>query len=221
MSRFTAIIRIPDAGELVERIECDHVSVDNGGDLHLRRNQRSGDDLLTVGRFQHGHWASYELEPVDVDEELCTGRMTHNQYRDSIGERRVEGDCADAPVKAEALPEVGDTVHVWRVSGEIAGCCPMRVAGRCANQLAAGLALEGPLPWSPEFKQLLTCIHDETRTEHGSWHWPCDGQDVEPEPKPAPNITINVSGSVLSDVIQQQINKQFRAARGRYGTYRR
>jgi muconolactone delta-isomerase len=200
VSRFTAIVRKPCDDDQTERIDCDGVHVDQGGDLHVQLT-RSG-DMQTVARFQHGHWASYALEPT-VDEELCAGRMTLNQYRDSIGEHQVDGDCcAEAPVEAEALPEVGEMVHVWRKSGKIAACCPMRVAGRCATDSGVALALAGPLPWSPEFEQLLTSVHDETRTKHASWHWPCDGdgQDAEPEPKPpAPNITINVSGSVLSE----------------------
>lgn len=141
---------------------------------------------------------------------------TYAAIRDTTAERNATdsgADDADMSVKAEALPEVGETVHVWRKSGKIAGCCPMQVVGHCATESGTALALAGPLPWSPEFEQLLTSIHDETRTEHASWHWPCEGdRDAEPEPDAlAPvNVTINVSGSVLSerdlrDVIRKQL----------------
>ena len=204
MSRFTAIIRIPGAGDRVERIECDIADVDGGGDLHLNRLGDSGP--LSVSRFQHGHWASYELEPTEeaeAEELLRSGAITLNDFRKRMGIEPDTDCCADVPVKAEALPEVGETVHVWRKSGKIAGCCPMRVAGHCATESGVALALAGPLPWSPEFEQLLTSTHDETRTEHASWHWPCGGDDPDAAPKPdAPtpvSVTINVSGSVLSD----------------------
>ena len=218
MSRFTAIIRIPDAGELVERIDCDEISVSDTGDLRLHRSQRPGDDLLTVARFQHGHWSSYELEPTDgpdVDAWLREGVMTREQFL-----ARVKGEfgdcCAEAPIKAEALPEVGDIVHVVTLA-DTPTCLPMQVkahSSSCPGALLLGSTDRALLLAAvPDWGDYESLTHDESRTESGSWHYADhgDGRDVEPEPvKPAPTITINVSGSLpstndLRDLIQKQM----------------
>ena len=216
MSRYS--IRVHRDGDAPRELPCNSVYVDDGGDLHVNREQRSS-DLLTVSRFQHGHWSSYELELADeaeAEELLATGAISINEFRRRLG-LAVPDCCAESPVKAEALPEVGETVHVWRKSGKIADCCPMRVAGRCATDSGVALALAGPLPWSPEFEQLLTSVHDETRTEHASWHWPCEGddQDAEPEPDaPAPiSVTFNFDTPVLNERwLRESVDRALRQA---------
>ncbi len=146
---------------------------------------------------------------------------TYAAVRDALDRSDVDA-CNDAPVKAEALPEVGSIVHLWR---EEIGCSDRRVTAHfpADGDVAAGLVLGRTDEstaldyWPRDFAQYLTRTHDESRTEPGSWHWPHndDGQDAEPEPDaPAPNITINISGSVLSerdlrDAIQQEIGKAF------------
>jgi hypothetical protein len=102
----------------------------------------------------------------------------------------------DAPVKAETLPKVGETVHVWRPNDVLGGCAPLRVAGQHATAPGVDtiLVLDGPLPWTDRIKQYLTQIHDETRIAPGSWHWPCSSncQNAEPEPEPPAPAVIRI-----------------------------
>lgn len=214
MSRHTAIVRLACPNEQHEHIPCDGVHVDQGGDLHIQATRHG--DVQTVARFQHGHWASYALEETpgpDVDEWLREGVVTREEF---LGRVRGEfaDDSAEAPVKAERLPEVGEMVHIWRPDDVLGGCAPLRVAEHRATPPGVDtvLILDGPLPWTDDVVQWLTQTHDETCTEVGSWHWPCgDDQDAAPEPeKPAPlTMTINVSGSVLSQRdLRDEIQKQ-------------
>jgi hypothetical protein len=214
MSRYTATIRMADPHAANESVACDGVHVAGGGNLYVQVTCHG--DVQTVARFQHGHWASYALEPTDepdIDAWLREDVMTREQFL-----RRAQGtfvdDSASEPVEAEALPEVGETVHIWQKSSGSVDCTPMRVAAHTHVTLTAnpsGLALNDP-DGPTRFALYYTADHDESRTEPGSWHWPHDDdQDADPEPKPpAPSITINVHGSVLSerdlrDAIQQQL----------------
>jgi hypothetical protein len=224
-------IQVRQADSLHGTFACDSVYVDDGGDLHVNR-KHSGNDLLTIARFQHGHWSSYELEPTadpDVEAWLREGVMTREQF---LG--RVHGlvdDSADEPVEAEALPEVGSVVHLWRDGDNYTGCTLMPVAQHLpADDDDPGGLLLGPAVrpdrWPHDFTHWLTRTHDETRTQSGSWHYADhgDGRDVEPEPvKPAPpTVTINISAAVMSPAdIADAINKQMRAAWSGYGTTRR
>jgi hypothetical protein len=129
---------------------------------------------------------------------------TYAAVRDAPDRSDVDA-CNDVPVKAEALPKVGETVHVWAKDGA-PGCTPMHVVGYLGGRVipAAGLYLQGfcATAASP-IRRYSSPSHDETRTEPCSWHYPCggDGRDAEPEPDaPGPvSVTINVSGSVLSE----------------------
>jgi hypothetical protein len=218
VSRYTATIHMAEPHAATQSVACDGVYVDGGGNLYVQVTCHG--DVETVARFQHGHWASYALELTDgpdVDAWLREGVMTREQFLGRAQGTFVD-DSASEPVEAEPLPEVGETVHLWR---ENAPCTVALVKGHLpadGDIIPAGLILgradERLLDCSwPRYSRFLTRTHDETRTESGSWHWPHDdgGQDAEPEPKPpAPSITINVSGSVLSerdlrDAIQQQL----------------
>ena len=213
MSRYTATIRMADPHAANESVACDGVHVDGSGNLYVQVTCHG--DVQTVARFQHGHWASYALEEPSLVEAIreatrrLNGCMTLNECRDRIGEPPVVDTdaCAEMPVKAEALPEVGSVVHLWRDGDNYTGCTLMPVAQHLpADDDDPGGLLLGPAlrpdRWPHDFTHWLTRTHDETRTQSGSWHWPCDddGQDAEPEPKlSAPNITINFAGSVLSE----------------------
>lgn len=166
MSRYE--IRVRQADSLHGTFACDSVYVDGGGDLKVNRFQRPGDDLLTIARFQHGHWSSYELEPTV---------------------EATADDCADAPVKAEALPEVGASVHMWRETADGVGCTLMPVIQHITAEgdFPAGLLLSravDPDRWPNDWTQWITRTHDETRSTSGSWHYPCeDGGYLSTVPK--------------------------------------
>jgi hypothetical protein len=201
-------IQVRQADSLHGTFACDSVYVDDGGDLHVNR-KHSGNDLLTIARFQHGHWSSYELEPTadpDVEAWLREGVMTREQF---LGRAQAEptDDCADAPVKTEALPALDETVHVWAKDGA-PGCTPMHVVGYLGGRVipAAGLYLQGfcATAASP-IRRYSSPSHDETRTEPCSWHYPCGGDDHAAEPEPRPlepttvTIELNISGGCTID----------------------
>jgi hypothetical protein len=206
VSRFTVTVRMADPDVPSESIPCDAVHVDPDGNLYVQ--VKHGALEQTVARVQHGHWAGYQLELADgpdVDAWLHEGVMTREQFL-----ARVKGEfgdcCAEAPVKAEALPEVGSIVHVVTLA-DTPTCLPMRVnahSSSCPGALLLGSTDRALLLAAvPDWGDYESLTHDESRTESGSWHYADhgDGQDVEAEPeKPAPvTVTINVSGSVLSE----------------------
>ena len=221
MSRYTATVRTSDPHAPNETIPCDVAYVDGGGDLHLNR-LRGGGDSLTIARFQHGHWSSYELEPTaepDVEAWLREGVMTREQFL-----RRAQGESADAradaPVKAEARPEVGSIVHLWSQDGTGFACTPMYVtAYRYDGAWAAALLLSsrpGDVRF-PDVDSYLSLTHDENRTVSGSWHYPCDGDDRDAAPKPdapAPvSVTFNFDTPVLNERwLRESVDRALRQA---------
>jgi hypothetical protein len=151
--------------------------------------------VLNLHQPTLGH-ASAECEHCeryDGTEQVPWPCPTYVAVRDATA---AEPDaCADAPDAAEVLPEVGSIVHVWRPDDVLGGCAPLRVAGHhtTAPGVDTILILDGPLPWNGRTAQYLTMIHDEKLAEHGSWHWPCDGdQEAEPEPRPLAPTTLTI-----------------------------
>ena len=195
MSRYS--IRVHRDGDAPREHPCDSVYVDDGGDLHVNRNQRPSDDLLTIARFQHGHWSSYELEPSNeaaAEERLRLGAIMLDEFA-----KRISGDAdasADVPVKAERLPMVGETVHLVTFDGH--GCTPAKVFRPTLDGFVVVHPIGDPTPWPREVR------HDESRQSENSWHWPCegDGRDAEPERPLEPTtvtIELNISGGCTID----------------------
>jgi hypothetical protein len=204
VSRYTAIIRKPCDDDQTERIDCDGVHVDQGGDLHVQLTRHG--DVETVARFQHGHWASYALEPT-VDEELCSGRMTLNQYRDSIGEHQVDGDCcASEPAGPKPrlqpipAPDPGDVVHY--ASFLVPDRAPICIDASVTEINPVGTVVLNSPPGSTDRIVIVDVEYDCQQHKAGTWHWPCSGDRAvtpESEPPGPVNVTVNVSGSVLSE----------------------
>ena len=164
-------------------------------------------------------WIANILASDSIDAKLRDGRTTLNRVRES----------SDKP-EAETLPEIGEIVHQWRRSGNIGGCVPMRVVRRETEEgflpvLALKRLTPNVLPSEP--MQYITRTHDETRTQPSSWHWPCGGDDLDAVPEsdaPGPvSVTINVSGSVLSDRDLRDVIKRHLRDLGRLNptTFRR
>lgn len=194
MPRYIAHVRQFDGH--AEAIDCDDVHVDDDGHLRLNLAQHSADNI-TVGRFAHGAWASYMLEPApQVEPETYYG------YDDCA-------PCNTEPEKAETLPEPGDVVHIHQADRPTCLFGPVTKVGPNVLEVEAGD--------DPRYPRYVSIHHDETRTIHGSWHWPCEGdaaKDTEPEPDaPAPQIVVHVHGSVLSERdLDQAIQRAWRRA---------
>lgn len=131
--------------------------------------------------------------------------------------------AAFEPDQVEGAPKTGDRLHLWSAKyGCLAGAVERHMV------FGPGLLIRVDLRDFP-LDSLVADSHDESRTANGSWHWPCsgDGHAAEPTPDaPAPNITINVHGTVLNehdlrDAIQKQIGMTISQSWARQGQYRR
>lgn len=221
MSRYS--IRVHRDDHAPRELPCDSVYVDDGGDLHVNREQRSS-DLLTVARFQHGHWSRYELEPSNdaAEKWIQDGVTTPDEYLNRHGLPLIDAADADMPVKTESLPEVGDRVHLLRRGDP----CMDVYIGAVHGDGTVLLMAHPDKPWRTADR----VAQDSPSRPQYSWHWPCDsdGRHDEPEPEPpAPiTVTINVSGSVISerelaDLIRRHVDKTLQRAWVNRAMYRR
>jgi hypothetical protein len=178
--RYIAHFRATDGCR--ERIDCDAVNLEEGYLLFNRINREAGAPARaeTVACFAPGAWAGYVLEPAPHTEAV--------EYASDDRE-----PCNAEPEKAERRPKFGDPVHVWQ---DFLDRC---IAGRVREVHPEGIEVD----LDGRSMRYISVEHDETRTAHGSWHWPHDDDACETQPRPnAPTpiaVTINLRGAVLTD----------------------
>lgn len=143
MSRYIARVRQHDT--LTAHFACDSLHVDDGGNLSLNL-QHSPDEVITVARFQHGHWASYEL--------------------DLVPETETAAPNTDSLAAAVRFPRVNDAVHLLAPGRP--GCTVAFVHRVEANGCLVVWPEFDAGPYPREV------VHDETQQAEFSWHWPCD-----------------------------------------------
>ncbi|MFC1418586.1 hypothetical protein [Streptacidiphilus cavernicola] len=177
MSRYNARVRA-DAG-LTGTFACDSLHVDSGGNLSLNL-QRSTDEVVTIARFQHGYWSSYEL---DVDP---------NPEPDSFTDRGNQ-------LRAKEAAEIAALTAEWQSARTRADC----------SSVVAALDLHRPChPYS--IVQCAHCQTGSDAPDKDFARWPCATytaltnmpvQAAEPERRPlAPmDITLTMQGTVGSE----------------------